>query len=126
MSLLDEMDLNSVNGEAKRAADAFARGDYYSSWRYWARTEGTIDRLTDRVNLYNILQHNAGSPFYDANMPSTFPIEDNDLANLYARHVAIYQKPSLYTFMNTNVRRKLGIIPRNVVWGSQGGQVFHK
>ena len=52
-----------------------------------------------------------------ADMPSTFPIEDNDLAHLYARHrhVAIYQKPSLYTFMNTNFRRKLGIIPRNVV-----------
>ena len=113
-NLLDKKDLDLVQQAAKQAASAFNEGEYEKSTEYWSRTEDLISMFTDNVNVYNVLQHNAPS----------FPKSSNSLEKLYNRHVAVYYQESLADFMNTVFRKKLGIIPDDIKWGAQSGEVF--
>lgn len=71
-------------------------------------------QLTDNVNFYNVLQHNVP----DASLHSMTPLER-------ARHrqLSVYLGDPLTDLMNGPIKKYLGDIPANVVWG--GRQLFH-
>ena len=117
-NLLDMKDSQSVLNVAEETALAVSQKRYLDATALWGETESVIDRLTDGVNVYNVLQHHAPSP-----ISSSFR-RSHIMDALYERHVGIYHAKSLSDFMNTVIRKKLGIIPDNVVWGGQSSLVF--
>ena len=114
-SLLDTQDLRAVQSSAGQVVNYFDQGLYKKSTAYWSKTRDLVSLFTDNVNVYNVLQHNA-SPFRDSN---------DIIERLYDRHLAVYYQSNLKSFMNTVIRKKLGIIPDNVTWGSQATDTFN-
>ena len=114
-SLLDTQDLRAVQSSAGQVVNYFDQGLYKKSTAYWSKTRDLVSLFTDNVNVYNVLQHNA-SPFRDSN---------DIIEKLYDRHLAVYYQNNLKSFMNTVIRKKLGIIPDNVTWGSQATDTFN-
>lgn len=117
-NLLDTKDSQSVVNIAKKTALAVSEKQFLDATALWGETETVIDRLTDGVNVYNVLQHHSPSP-----VSSSFT-RSQLMDALYKRHVGIYHAQSLTNFMNTVIRKKLGIIPDNVIWGGQSRLVF--
>lgn len=119
VSLLDEDSLAKVNALANATAKAVAMKQYKEATDLWSQTENMIAETTDNVDVYNILIHNA-PPF-----PTMFQsLGDKHLDSLYATHVGRLYTQSLSDLMNGPIRKKLGIIPPNVSWGGQSGDVF--
>ena len=114
-SLLDTQDLRAVQSSAGQVVNYFDQGLYKKSTAYWSKTRDLVSLFTDNVNVYNVLQHNA-SAFRDSN---------DIIERLYDRHLAVYYQNNLKSFMNTVIRKKLGIIPDNVTWGSQATDTFN-
>ena len=114
-SLLDTQDFRAVQSSAGQVVNYFDQGLYKKSTAYWSKTRDLVSLFTDNVNVYNVLQHNA-SPFRDSN---------DIIDRLYDRHLAVYYQNNLKSFMNTVIRKKLGIIPDNVTWGSQATDTFN-
>ena len=96
---------------------AVAEHQWQRATDLWSEVESTIAKLTDNVDVYNILVHNA-APF----PTSLFGRESVD--RLYATHVQRLYEDPLSSLMNGPIRKKLGIIPDNVKWGGQSGNVF--
>lgn len=118
VSLLDGKDLELVNQAAQATADAVANGQYKKATELWDETETVIDKTTDYVNVYNILQHHA-PPF-----PKFQSLGNAVLDRLCTRHVGRLYTDPLTELMNGLIREKLGIIPKNVTWGAQQADVF--
>lgn len=117
VSQLDEKDLKLVNQAAQATADAIANGQYIKATELWDNTETVIEKTTDNVNVYNILEHNTPSPTFQS-------LGSSVLERLYSRHVGRLYTDSLTKLMNGLIREKLGIIPKNVTWGGQSEDVF--
>ncbi|XP_057291726.1 retinoid-inducible serine carboxypeptidase-like [Hydractinia symbiolongicarpus] len=114
-NLLDERDFQQVMNISKKTVQAVNDGRYLEATHLWSVTESMIDKFTDSVNVYNVLQHHA----------PPFPRQSSRrLQRLYEQHVGIYYKQSLADLMNGPIREKLQIIPNNVKWGAQSGDVF--
>lgn len=120
-NLLDEKDLNAVMNISQATVLAVERGDYALATELWSETEGIIGKVTDDVNVYNVLQHHVPSEFKANNNHDSMKFH---IQQLYNTHVARFQQQTLSDFMNGPVREKLGIIPDNVEWGGQSGDVF--
>ena len=117
-NLLDAKDYQEVMSFAEKTVLAVSEKRYLEATGLWGQTENVIDRLTDSVNVYNVLQHHMASP-------TTLRFTGNKIIDaLYKRHAGIYHAKSLSDFMNTVIRKKLGIIPDNVSWGGQSNLVF--
>ncbi|XP_028391058.1 retinoid-inducible serine carboxypeptidase-like [Dendronephthya gigantea] len=122
-SLLDKSDLSVVDGYAQKTANAFNSGQFAESTALWGDVEGAIARLTDNVNIYNVLQHNTKAPFKGYALKK---LKDKRIFRAYWHNVGRLQEQSLSDFMNGPIRKKLGIIPDNVTWGAQSMDVFAK
>ena len=114
-SLLDTKDFRVLQDSAGHVVNYFDQGLYKKSTGYWSKTRDLVSLFTDNVNVYNVLQHNT-SPFRNSN---------SIIDSLYDRHAAVYYQNNLNSFMNTAIRKKLGIIPDNVTWGSQATDTFN-
>ena len=118
VSLLDDKDLKLVNQAAQATADAVASGQYKKATELFDKTQEVIENTTDNVDVYNILQHNA-PPF-----PTFKSTAYTATGHLYVRLVSRLYTDPLTELMNGEIRKKLGIIPSNVTWGGQSGDVF--
>lgn len=118
VSLLDVKDLKLVNSAAQETANAVAKGQYEKATELWDKTETVIAKKTDNVNVYNILQHNTPA------FPTSQTRKNAVLDRLYNRHVGLLHADPLTELMNGPIRKKLRIIPGNVTWGGQSGEVF--
>ena len=118
-SLVDETGLAKINKTAMACKAAYDSGQFVESTNLWSETESTINQVTGGVNMYNILDWNP--PFSTVDLSDKSPLE-----KLYWRHCGALNTPSLSTLMNGVIRKKLGIIPKNVTWGGQSGMVFQK
>ena len=113
-SLLDTQDFRAVQNSAGQVINYFDQGLYKKSTAHWSKTQDLVSLFTDNVNVYNVLQHNS----------SSFPNSNDIIDRLHDRHVAVYYQSNLNSFMNTVIRKKLGVIPDNVTWGSQATDTF--
>ncbi|XP_002737769.1 retinoid-inducible serine carboxypeptidase-like [Saccoglossus kowalevskii] len=118
-SLVDIKGMSAVNGVANKCQHAIEKGDWKNATELWSDAESTIEELTDNVNFYNILQHNAD----EQNVVEKKFLEDKYLDYLYRRHVGYMDNDALSNLMNGKIKDQLGI-PKNVTWGGQSGEVF--
>jgi len=118
-SLVDGTGLAKINKTATACEAAYDAGKFVESTNLWSETETVINDITGGVNFYNVLDWNP--PFSQVSLADKSPLD-----KLYTRHSGVYNTPNLNTLMNGVIRKKLGIIPKNVTWGAQQGQVFQK
>ena len=110
LSLLDTQDFRDVQNSAGLSVSYYNQDLYKKSTEYWSKTRQLVSVFTDKVNMYNVLQHNTSPHSYS-----------NDLVDSY---LAVYYQKNLENFMNTVIKKKLKIIPNNVKWGGQAADVF--
>ncbi|XP_072043586.1 retinoid-inducible serine carboxypeptidase-like [Amphiura filiformis] len=119
-SLLDHKGFVAVNQSATKTKEAFDAGNFTKSTLLWSVTEEVIDKHTNGVNFYNILQWNGESP----KRRKSFAFEKlSYLDKLFQRHVQPLQSDDLAALMNGPIKEKLGI-PDDVTWGGQSDEVF--
>ena len=114
LSLLDIQDFRDVQNSAGLSANYFNQDLFKKSTEHWSNTRQLISGYTDKVNMYNVLQHNT----------SPYSYTDDLVDKLYDSNVAVYYQKDLKNFMNTVIKKKLKIIPNNVKWGGQAANVF--
>ena len=114
LSLLDTQDFRDVQNSAGLSANYFNQDLYKQSTEYWSKTQQLISVYTDKVNMYNVLQHNT----------SPYSYSNDIIGRLYDSYVAVYYQNNLENFMNTVIKKKINIIPDKVKWGAQAADVF--
>ncbi|XP_067914722.1 retinoid-inducible serine carboxypeptidase [Heterodontus francisci] len=120
ISLLDDQGLAEVSSYAEKVQAAMKAGNYQQATELWSKTEMAVERNTDGVNFYNIMNKET-----DPVSPQLIPVMRNqELVSLYQRHISPMQKTSLESLMNGPIRKKLKIIPDFVKWGGQSADVF--
>ncbi|XP_076058422.1 retinoid-inducible serine carboxypeptidase-like isoform X2 [Oratosquilla oratoria] len=117
-SLVDSVGLGKVNTAANAVAAAVKAGHMENATKLWAEAEGVVEKVTNNVNFFNILQFDGG-----IDSQSTHKFKHEYLKKLYDRHVAQFGH-KLDKFMNGPIRDKLKVIPKNVTWGGQSALVF--
>ena len=118
LSLLDKKDFDLVDHSAQATAVAISEGHFTKATQLWGITEDIIAKTTDNVDVYNILRHNS-PPF-----PKFKSLGSAELDKLYTQHVGHLYSDPLTELMNGPIKQKLGVIPKNVTWGGQSGEVF--
>ncbi|XP_002160212.1 retinoid-inducible serine carboxypeptidase [Hydra vulgaris] len=112
-NLLDEKDLQTVMDISNKTAQAVLDNNFSLATDLWSETEEVISSLTDNVNVYNVLQHNAPELLTKSNSNK-----------FYNRYFAVYYQDNLSDLMNGAIRKKLRVIPDSVTWGGQSNDVF--
>ncbi|GAA6103379.1 retinoid-inducible serine carboxypeptidase [Tachysurus ichikawai] len=116
-SLLDDFGLGEVMRAAKEVQKAVEQEQYDKATQLWSVAESVVEQNTNGVNFYNILTPNS-------NLLKCSTENEGYLSALKRRHVQPLHGQSLDELMNGPIRKKLGIIPNNVTWGGQSGDVF--
>ncbi|KAJ8404247.1 hypothetical protein AAFF_G00340200 [Aldrovandia affinis] len=116
-SLLDDYGLTEVSKAAKAVQQAVDQGLFQKATELWSVTESVVEQNTNGVNFYNILTQGP-----DERVKQSADL--GYLSLLMRRHVLPLHRQSLSQLMNGPIRKKLGIIPRNVTWGGQANDVF--
>lgn len=118
-SLLDDLGLAEVSGVAQQVKTAVEQGQFLKATELWSEAESVVEKNTNNVNFYNILTQ-------DTNENVKSIPRGDFISLLYHRHIARLQKQSLGELMNGPIKKKLKVIPQNVTWGGQSGEVFSK
>uniref|UniRef100_A0A8C2WYR9 Carboxypeptidase n=1 Tax=Cyclopterus lumpus TaxID=8103 RepID=A0A8C2WYR9_CYCLU len=106
-SLLDDHGLEEVSSAAEAVKQAVEQQQFQKATELWSVAETVVEQNTNGVNFYNILTQE----------PDERPLQAR-------RHVRPLHEQSLSELMNGPIRKKLGLIPRNVTWGGQAEDVF--
>lgn len=122
MSLIDSEGYVQVDNAASNVTEMVKKGQFVKATLMWRLTETIVAKLTSGVNWYNVMKWSPQEalfsvPYINASM---------DVKSLYMTHVGPLNLDKLSALMNGPIRAKLGIIPKNVTWGAQSGQVFQK
>lgn len=115
-SLLDDPGLVEVSAVAQQVKTAVEEGQFLKATALWSQAETAVEKNTNNVNFYNILTQDT-----EESLKST----TGDFITLqWRRHIARLHKQPLSELMNGQIKKKLKIIPENVTWGGQSGEVF--
>uniref|UniRef100_G3NP47 Serine carboxypeptidase 1 n=1 Tax=Gasterosteus aculeatus TaxID=69293 RepID=G3NP47_GASAC len=106
------------------AADAVKQAveqqQFQKATELWSVAETVVEQNTNGVNFYNILTLVA----LTLKFIEMTELRRADLVVEARRHVRPLHSQSLSDLMNGPIRKKLGIIPKNVTWGGQAEDVF--
>jgi serine carboxypeptidase 1 len=114
-SLIDYNGLNQLEILANNCKTALDNNLGVNATHIWGKMEDVIEKLTDNVNVYNILDHNGNV--------ERIVNQDDILERQIERHVRTLHKDALTALMNGEIKKKLNI-PANVTWGGQSNDVF--
>lgn len=122
MSLVDAEGYTLVNKAASNVTQFVKDGNFVQATLMWRKTETIVAKLTSGVNWYNVMK------WYPQEKTYSIPFinASSSVKELYASHVGPLNLDKLSALMNGPIRSKLGIIPKDVIWGAQAGQVFQK
>ncbi|XP_068587607.1 retinoid-inducible serine carboxypeptidase [Cebidichthys violaceus] len=116
-SLLDDYGLKDVSSAAEAVKQAVEQQQFKKATELWSVTETVVEQNTNGVNFYNILTQEPDERRASA--------AGEDFISLQTRrHIRRFYGQSLSELMNGPIRKKLGIIPKNVTWGGQAEDVF--
>ncbi|CAD5123674.1 DgyrCDS11993 [Dimorphilus gyrociliatus] len=115
-SLVDILGYQKVNNKALDIKSLLSDGKFKEATNQWSELESIIESETAGVDFYNILRFDSQS--------NSLHNSKSEIDYLYKRHVGRLNNDLLSNLMNTKVRRMLRIIPENVTWGGQSGNVF--
>ncbi|KAM6913444.1 retinoid-inducible serine carboxypeptidase [Lycodopsis pacificus] len=116
-SLLDDYGLKDVSSAAEAVKQAVEQQQFQKATELWSVAETVVEQNTNGVNFYNILTQEPDE--------TRASVAGEDFISLQTRrHIRPLHGRSLSELMNGPIRKKLGIIPKNVTWGGQAEDVF--
>lgn len=121
MSLIDTLGVDALSNMTEQIRQALQKQEFAKATVLWSATEDLVEKLTNGVNFYNILDK---TDVGKNRTPKTSLFSNPNLLSSYYRHVGYFQSDPLSTLMNGKIREKLQVIPQNVTWGGQSDKVF--
>uniref|UniRef100_A0A7E4UPA4 Retinoid-inducible serine carboxypeptidase n=1 Tax=Panagrellus redivivus TaxID=6233 RepID=A0A7E4UPA4_PANRE len=131
VSYLDDNQLTTVNAQAAKCQALVDGQKWYTATTCWSEMEDLIGILTDGVSWYNILKRGGTDDWSKFKSSDKSYRTSNKFKTLTAkerafnRHLKPLQTESLDNLMNNEMRKKFGIIPDNIRFNAQSGQVFN-
>lgn len=131
-SYLSDTDLARYSKLAAKCTQLVEAGQWWNATDCWDQAEVLVGLLTDEVSWYNVLKRggtdplSASSSFFAPHLPASQAHLHKPIQRLMHRHLPDPWTDRLNALMNGPIKHKLGIIPKNVSWGGQGGQVFQQ
>jgi serine carboxypeptidase 1 len=117
-SFLDAKDLTSVNTQAQRCQNLVDSNQWTDATYCWGDMENVVGGLTDSVSWYNVLKKGDTDDWSQRDHPI------DRIEQMRQRHLQPFTRDAIDDYMNGPMRQKFGIIPSNVRFGAQSGQVF--
>ncbi|XP_073011705.1 serine carboxypeptidase-like 51 [Typha latifolia] len=121
VSRLDKNGEEQSNNLARKIQHQLEEGLYLEAESSWNELEGWISSSSNFVDFYNFLQDDA--PFGSTMAIGTSKMSVSERYSRYLSSKASFNG-SLSDLMNTVIKEKLKIIPKNVSWGGQSDDVF--
>ncbi|KAG8227938.1 hypothetical protein J437_LFUL008750, partial [Ladona fulva] len=118
--MVDQNGYDAIDSSAQSTKQAVESGNWESATDMWGSTENEVLYVTNGVDFYNILTKIPGRYMKKPILKTT----DDYKKFLFERHVKSKANDYLDNLMNGQIRDKLGVIPNDVYWGGQSGQVF--
>ncbi|KAJ4778224.1 Carboxypeptidase [Rhynchospora pubera] len=120
MSRLDKRDAEKSNSLAIRIQDQLKREKYKEAEQSWDELEDVVRTSSNFVDFYNFMNED----------PPDRSTTNMELIESVRRRYSSYITSKVSStggtddLMNTVIRRKLRIIPKNISWGGQSDNVF--
>ncbi|XP_078182659.1 serine carboxypeptidase-like 51 isoform X2 [Carex rostrata] len=120
MSRLDKRDAEKSNSLAVRIKDQLKNGQYKEAEQKWDELEDVVRTSSNYVDFYNLLNEDLPS------QPTTDMKLLQPVRRRYFNYITSKASSTGDTDdpMNTVIRKKLRIIPKNISWGGQSDDVF--
>ncbi|KAF7098227.1 hypothetical protein CFC21_099981 [Triticum aestivum] len=114
LSRIDENGLQQCDSLAQQIKAQLKAKQYAAAETSWAKLESAVHQHSNNVNFYNILKDNSAA--------DAAAVRKVGYAGYLSSKAT--REGGLGGLMNTEVKAKLGIVPRNFTWGEQSGDVF--
>ena len=130
-SLVDRDQYDQLTATARKCGAAVELNEWGVATQIWGEMESKVSNFTNNADFYNVLQFDVDTP---EGMGSDLDLLDV-LKYYHLDHIEGYlqrqtvgggvNESQISYIMNHEVRDRLGIIPLNVTWGGQSGEVFY-
>lgn len=137
VSRVDEQGLRQCDAVAAKIKDQLDKGQFADAEASWSELEGVVIANSNAVNFYNFLKDDAPENAavmtaqrrrQAASTLASFRSRDGGYSGYLKAMAAAASSASdsggFDGLMNTVIKKKLGIIPKDVSWGDQSGDVF--
>lgn len=122
-SLIDSKEVKECDVQVRKIRKALKVGKGRDATSLWLKLEDLIEKQTNGINWYNILQDDSPALAFRKWTRTRGLMSNRAFSRGFHRHVKFFNDP-LDNLMNGDLKRKLNI-PENVTWGGQSAAVFN-
>ncbi|CAL5014138.1 unnamed protein product [Urochloa decumbens] len=122
VSRVDEKGLQQCNSVAAKIKDLVEKQQFADAEASWSELEGVVLVNSNNIDFYNFLKDDASEDSTSTTMVSSFRSRNGYSG--YLQSMAAEREGGFEGLMNTVIKKKLGIIPKDLSWGQQSGDVF--
>ncbi|XP_031121468.1 serine carboxypeptidase-like 51 [Ipomoea triloba] len=125
VSRLDENGFQQSNSLALKIKQKLEAGEFEEATDLWGDLENAISASSNSVDFYNFMLDADMDPLSVAASELSQALALKRYSRyLQSRSSSLGSDADLSKLMNGPIRKKLGIIPENVLWGEESGLVF--
>nr|GLL33977.1 serine carboxypeptidase-like 51 [Ipomoea trifida] len=125
VSRLDENGFQQSNSLALKIKQKLEAGEFEEATDLWGDLENAISASSNSVDFYNFMLDADMDPLSVAASELSQALALKRYSRyLQSRSSSLGSDADLSKLMNGPIRKKLGIIPENVLWGEESGHVF--
>ncbi|KAK4255174.1 hypothetical protein QN277_008204 [Acacia crassicarpa] len=131
VSRLDDNGLQKSNKLAHKIKKLIEKGQMVQATRSWGKLQNVISKNSNNVDFYNFLRDSGSNATTSSTMVNLGSNRERSLKR-YSNYLTSKRSSStsgtgsLKDLLNGVIRKKLKIIPKNVRWEDQAGDVFKK
>ncbi|CAL5000524.1 unnamed protein product [Urochloa decumbens] len=122
VSRVDEKGLQQCNSVAAKIKDQVEKQQFADAEASWSELEGVVLVNSNNIDFYNFLKDDASEDSTTISTLSSFRSRNGYSG--YLQSMAAEREGGFEGLMNTVIKKKLGIIPKDLSWGQQSGDVF--
>ncbi|CAO2186478.1 unnamed protein product [Urochloa humidicola] len=135
VSRIDEKGLQQCNSVAAKIKDELEKQQFEDAEASWSELEGVVLANSNSVDFYNFLKDDASEDSNSNSNTISTTTQQRQRSTLssfrsrngysgYLQSMAAEREGGFDGLMNTVIKKKLGIIPKDLSWGQQSGDVF--
>ncbi|XP_047056880.1 serine carboxypeptidase-like 51 [Lolium rigidum] len=122
MSRIDESGLQQCNSIAQKIKAQLRANQYADAEKSWEDLESAVLEQSNSVDFYNLLKDESPSDAAALTLAGGKRIRKEGYTSYLSNKAT--REGGLDGLMDTDIKAKLGIIPKNFTWGQQSGDVF--
>ncbi|KAM0869042.1 hypothetical protein ACQ4PT_040945 [Festuca glaucescens] len=122
MSRIDESGLQQCNSIAQKIKAQLRANQYADAEKSWEDLESAVLEQSNSVDFYNLLKDESPSDAAALTLAGGKRVRKEGYTSYLSNKAT--REGGLDGLMDTDIKAKLGIIPKNFTWGQQSGDVF--